>query len=323
MAKAAFCYCERLCACYGHAMRYTLDEIETFLAVMELGTITAAAARQNLSKSVISKRISDLEQTLGAALFRRNAGRITPTEAAERLDNRLRPALAALTAAAESAAWGGAGDDILRGKLSIAAPMSFGTLYLSPIIARFAAQHPELDLRIDYDDRARDLLHDGFDVAIRIGHLRDTALMQRKLCEDETVPCASPAYLDKHGRPATLADLADHQVIGYHHMSNAQLWALDDSVPPALHSRLALNNGEAMRDMAIEGLGLAILPGFLAASAIADGRLERILPDIKTRRLPIVVVWPPVTPIPPKLRRFIDHLSGELEHGQPWQISRV
>lgn len=302
-------------------MKYTLDEIETFLAVMELGTITAVAARLNLSKSVISKRISDLEATLGAALFRRNAGRITPTEAARRLDDRLRPALAELTAAAESAAWGGAHEDVLRGTLSIAAPMSFGTLHLSPIIARFAAQHPELELRIDYDDRARDLLRDGFDLAIRIGHLRDTALMQRKLCEDETIPCASPTYLDRHGRPQTLADLQDHEVIGYQHMSNTQLWAFEKDTPPPLQGRLSLNNGEAMRDMAIEGLGLAILPGFLATDPIAEGKLERILPHTQTRSLPIVAVWPPVSPMPPKLRRFIDHLVAELENGQPWNVA--
>ena len=299
-------------------MKYTLDEIETFLAVMELGTITAVATRLNLSKSVISKRISDLETTLGAALFRRNAGRISPTEAAQRLDDRLRPALAELTAAAESAAWGGAGDDVLRGTLSIAAPMSFGTLHLSPIIARFAAQHPKLEMRIDYDDRARDLFRDGFDLAIRIGNLRDTALMQRKLCEDETIPCASPAYLDRHGLPETLDHLGDHQVIGYQHMSNAQLWTFDNSTPPALHSRLTLNNGEAMRDMAIEGLGVAILPAFLAMAPIREGKLERILPNAQTRNLPIVAVWPPVSPMPQKLRQFIDYLIAELEHGKPW-----
>lgn len=300
-------------------MRYTLDEIETFLTVMELDTITAAAARLNLSKSVVSKRVSDLELELGVALFRRNAGRIAPTEAALRLDDRLRPILAELTAAAESAAWGGTREETLRGTLSIAAPMSFGTLYLSPIIARFAAQHPELDLRIDYDDRARDLTRDGFDIAIRIGQLRDTALMQRKLCEDEAIPCASPAYMEQHGRPTAITDLGHHQVIGYHHMSNALLWALGKEVPPALDSRITLNNGEAMRDMAIGGLGLAILPGFIAAPAIADGRLERILPGIDTRRLPIAAVWPPITPMPPKLRRFIDHLLHELEDGRPWR----
>lgn len=300
-------------------MRYTLDEIETFLTVMELETITAAADRLNLSKSVISKRISDLEVALGAALFRRHAGRITPTEAAMRLDERMRPALADLTAAAESAAWGSTGSDTLRGTLSIAAPMSFGTLYLSPIIARFATQHPDLDLRIDYDDRARDLLRDGFDIAIRIGRMRDTALMQRKLCEDEAIACASPAWLDQHGRPETLADLADQKVIGYHHMSNAQLWQFGGAVPPALSSRMTLNNGEAMRDMAIEGLGPVILPGFIAKPAIATGRLEQILPTLKSRSLPIVAVWPPVTPMPTKLRRFIDHLLHELDDGQLWQ----
>ncbi|RLJ41342.1 LysR family transcriptional regulator [Litoreibacter meonggei] len=302
-------------------MRYTLDEIETFLAVMELGTITAAAARLNLSKSVISKRVSDLELTLGAALFRRNAGRITPTETARRLDDKMRPALADLATAVESAAWGGPSDDTLRGTLSIAAPMSFGTLYLSPIIARFAAKHPELDLRIDYDDRARDLLRDGFDIGIRIGDLRDTALMQRKLCEDETIPCASPEYLNRHGRPNDISDLKDHQVIGYQHMSNAKLWTLDDKTPPALTSRIEVNNGEAMRDMAIEGLGIAILPAFLVAKTIAKGELERVLPKFKTRHLPIVAVWPPVAPLPPKLRRFVDHLAVELSNGRPWQVS--
>ncbi len=304
-------------------MRYTLDEIETFLAVMELGTITAAAARMNLSKSVISKRVSDLELTLGAALFRRNAGRITPTETALRLDARLRPALADLTRATESAAWGGTGDDSLRGTLAISAPMSFGTLHLSPIIARFAARHPGLDLRVDYDDRARDLLRDGFDIAIRIGHLRDTALMQRKLCEDVAIPCASPAYLEKHGRPQTMADLAGHQIIGYNHVANAQLWQLGDQVAPALRSRITLNNGEALRDMAMAGLGLAILPGFIVAPAIATGTLERILPTIKARPLPIVAVWPPTNPTPPKLRHFIDHLLVALEGGQPWQAGAV
>ena len=196
--------------------------------------------------------------------------------------------------------------------------MSFGTLHLSPIIARFAAQHPKLEMRIDYDDRARDLFRDGFDLAIRIGNLRDTALMQRKLCEDETIPCASPAYLDRHGRPETLDHLGDHQVIGYQHMSNAQLWTFDNSTPPALRSRLTLNNGEAMRDMAIEGLGVAILPAFLAMAPIREGKLERILPDAQTRNLPIVAVWPPVSPMPQKLRQFIDYLIAELEHGKPW-----
>jgi DNA-binding transcriptional LysR family regulator len=302
-------------------MRYSLDEIETFLAVMELGTVTGAAVRLNLSKSVISKRITDFETAVGAALFRRNAGRIVPTEAALRLAERLRPALADLHAAAESAAWSMDGATPLQGTLAIAAPMAFGTLHLTPILARFAAAHPALELRIDYDDRMRDLSREGFDIGIRIGEARDTALMQRKLCESRAIVVASPAYLDTHGAPETTADLNRHQVIGYSHMANAQLWQFRrggrfDAAPVA--GRLVLNNGEAIRDLAAAGLGLAILPDFVVTGALADGRLRQILADHETRTLPILAVWPPISPMPAKLRALIDYLAAELEGGKPW-----
>lgn len=302
-------------------MHYTLEEITTFLTVMELGTVTAAAARLNLSKSVVSKRISDFELTLGAALFRRNAGRITPTEAALRLANRLRPALAELNAAAESAAWGGDSPETLRGRLSIAAPMTFGTMYLSGIIARFALQHPDLELRIDYDDRARDLQRDGFDLGIRIGRTRDTALMQRKLCDDISIPCASPAFLDRYGRPSEPADLGGMPVIGYSYVSNSDTWQFrqgEEVITPAVRETVSVNNGEAMRDLAIAGIGLAYLPRFIVAAALADGRLERVLPDTEPQVIPIVAVWPPVQPMPTKLRRLIDHLATEFASGAPW-----
>lgn len=321
--KPVFGDCERRGGCYGAGMRYSLDDIETFLAVMELGTVTAAAARLNLSKSLISKRISDFEVTVGAALFRRNAGRITPTEAGLRLAERLRPALADLIAATESAGWSMDGAAPLRGTLAIAAPMSFGTMYMSPIIAGFAAAHPELELRVDYDDRARDLAREGFDIGIRIGDARDGALMARKLCEDRQFVVASPAYLARNGAPAGLADLRDHQVISYSHLPDSQLWQFRQGgrgVSPQVAGRLSLNNGEAMRDMAIAGVGLAMLPGFIVAPALADGQLIRVLPDIETRRLPIHAVWPPVSPVPAKLRAFIDHLAAALAGGAPWKI---
>lgn len=302
-------------------MRYSLDEIETFLTVMELGTVTAAAARLNLSKSVISKRISDFEMTVGAALFRRNAGRITPTEAALGLAERLRPALGELVAATESVAWGMDGAAPLRGTLAIAAPMSFGTLYLSPILARFAAAHPGLELRLDYDDRARDLSREGFDIGIRIGEARDGALKARKLCEARQVVVASPAYLNRHGSPRLPSDLRDHQVISYSHMPDSGLWQFIQggrAVSPQVTGRLTLNNGEAMRDMTIAGLGLAMLPDFIVARALRDGVLVQVMPEIETRRLPVMAVWPPVSPMPGKLRMLIDHLAAELAGGAPW-----
>lgn len=304
-------------------MRYSLDDIETFLAVMELGTVSAAAARMNLSKSVISKRISDFEAALATALFRRNAGRILPTDAALRLADRLRPALSGLRSAAESALQADATAP-LQGAMAISAPMSFGTLHLSPILARFALAHPQLELRIDYDDRARDLAREGFDLAIRIGDMRDAHLMQRKLCEDRLIACASPAYLARHGTPQALADLSDHQVIGYNHLPNAQLWQFRQGeryVSPQVRGRVTLNNGEAMRDMAIAGVGLAILPGFIVAAAMRSGTLVQVLPALPARPLPVHAVWPPVTPMPAKLRALVDHLAAELDGGRPWRDS--
>lgn len=302
-------------------MRHDLYQITTFLAVMELGTVTAAAARLNLSKSVISKRIGDFETALGAALFRRHAGRITPTEAALRLSERLRPALAELTAATESAAWAMDGAAPLRGSLSIAAPMSFGTMYLSTILARFAAAHPGLELRVDYDDRSHDLAREGFDIGIRVGDGADSALIARKLYEDYAVACASPDYLARHGRPETLADLRDHQVIGYSHLSDGRIWQFRQGgrlVSPNVAGRLILNNGEAMRDLAIAGLGLVMLPGFIAAQPLRDGRLVPILTEFETRPLPIMAVWPPVNPMPAKMRALIDELASALAGGAPW-----
>ena len=302
-------------------MRYTLDEIETFLAVMELGTVTAAAAHLNLSKSVVSKRVSDLERALQAALFLRNAGRVTPTEAALRLAEQLRPALGALIAATESASWGMDGTMQLRGRLSITAPMTFGTLFLSPILARFALAHPELDLRIDYDDRTRDLIRDGFDLAIRIGEARDNALIGRTLCTDEMIACASPGYLARHGHPASPADLTGHQVLSYSHVPDSHLWQFgsDGKLAPApVRSRLTLNNGEAMRDFALAGLGLAMLPGFIVTEPIATGELVPVLPNKLTRKMPVLALWPPISPMPAKLRALVDYLASELAGGRPW-----
>lgn len=304
---------------YGSPMKWTIDEIKTFLDVMETGTVSGAAARTNLSKSVVSKRISDLELALGAALFQRHAGRITPTETATELALRLRPVLAEMTNAVESAAWGMAG---LRGSLAISAPMSFGIRHLSPVLAEFARRHPDLEMVIDYDDRFVDLVRGGFDLAIRIGQMSDSGLIARKLCDDPRVVCASPDYVARRGAPTGLADLPEHKAIGYLNVQSTQIWQFADgagasaSVP--MRNRIAANNGEAMRDMAIAGLGIALLPMFIVHEALADGRLVGLLEELTPVSLPIAVVWPPVKPMPRKLRAIVDHLVEGFGSTPPW-----
>jgi len=303
----------------GRFMKWTIEEIRTFLDVMEAGTVSGAAARANLSKSVVSKRIADLEAALGTALFQRHAGRITPTETAEELAARLRPALVEITHTLESAAWGMAG---LRGVLSLTAPMTFGVRYLSPAMAEFARRHPDLEIVIDFDDRIIDLVRGRFDLAIRIGQLPDSGLIARRLCEDPRVVCASPDYIARRGAPNELADLVEHPSIGYLNVNSAQLWQFRDdkgdvvSVP--MQGRVSANNGVAMCDMAIAGLGVAILPLFIAHDALADGRLVRLLEYLTPVPLPISVVWPPVKPMPMKVRTLVDYLADTFGTAPPW-----
>ncbi|WP_111431753.1 LysR family transcriptional regulator [Rhodobacteraceae bacterium DSL-40] len=299
-------------------MKWTLNDIETFLAVIEAGSISGAAARANLAKSVVSKRVSAFEQALGTPLFTRHAGRIAPTDGALALAERLRPALAELVAAAEGAASGPRG---LRGRLAISAPMSFGIRHLGPVVADFAVAHPDLEIVLDYDDQITRLAPAGFDVAVRIGVLADSTLVARKLCEDRRAVVASPGYLAQHGALESPADLARHRAINYLNLRLGDVWSFPAEVPLPQPGRISTNNGEAIRDMALAGLGLALLPLFIVHDALGSGRLVQVLPELAPEPLPISAVWPPARPMPGKVRLFVDHLAGAFGGTPPWQVA--
>lgn len=297
-------------------MNWSIADIETFLAVLDAGSISGAAARADLSKSVVSKRISDFEANLGVPLFTRHAGRIAPTENAIALEQRLRPALAELIAATESVQ---GPQQELRGRLFIAAPMSFGIRHLGPVIAGFARAHPGLELVLDYDDQLTDMGRSGVDVGIRIGMMKDSSLMARRLCSDPRVLVASPDYLALHGQIESPADLARHPAIGYLNVRLSEIWPFGPDVPTPPVARITANSGEAIRDMAIGGLGIAALPLFIVHDALRDGRLQRLLPQLPQQPLPVSVVWPPIRPLPRKTRLFIDHLAAAFAETPPWQ----
>lgn len=296
-------------------MRWTINEIETFLVVIDAGSISGAAIRMDISKSVISKRISDFETALGTALFTRHAGRITPTDSALTLAELLRPALTQLVNATESAV-----SDFkeLRGRLSISAPMSFGIHHLGPIIASFARAHPALEIVLDYDDAMVDLARKGHDVGIRLGEMSDSTLLSRKLCEDRRAIVASPDYIERYGPLTDPAQLLEHATIRYLNRRIGDIWRFEPHVRPPRPSHLVTNNGEAMRDMVCAGLGIALLPMFIVHMDIEQGRLVQVLPDLRPHGLPIHVVWPPVKPMPQKLRFFINHLVESLGDTPPW-----
>jgi DNA-binding transcriptional LysR family regulator len=167
------------CASYQkQSLKWRFDDLVTFMSVVEAGSVTSAATRLNLSKSVVSKRISDLEAALRIELFHRSTGSVRPTELAHSYYEQIAPLVQGLVEATEGLC---DGNDSLKGRLRIISPVSFGTNFLSPVIAEFAKLHPELEIAIDYEAQPVNLTQAGYDLGIRIGDLKDSSLKARKL----------------------------------------------------------------------------------------------------------------------------------------------
>jgi DNA-binding transcriptional LysR family regulator len=301
-------------------MNCRFDDIVTFMRVVEAGSVSSAATRLNVSKSVISKRISDLEAALRVELFQRSPGNIRPTELAHSFYERVAPLIRGITEATEAVS---EQTDGLTGRLRVTAPISLGTNFLGPIIADFAKQHPELEIAVDYEDRLVNLTQAGYDLAIRIGHLKDSSLKARKLRDCARIVCCSPDYAANHRLPESLSDLALHACIDHAQVRTGDFWQFDEGggrpVSVMMRSRIVANNLEAMRDMAIAGLGLVLLPEYLAARPLKDGRLVPALFSATPRPDPISAVYPFTHHVSPKVRAFMDHLVAAFAPPLPWQ----
>lgn len=303
-------------------MRYRLDGIAAFLQVVDSGSISAAARRLNLSKSVVSKRITDLEAALGADLLHRSTRRIAPTDKGTAFYERARSIMRQLEEAAEEAT---DRSRELSGSLRITAPMSFGTMHLGPFLFSFTKEHPRLELALDFDDRIIDLLGENYDLAIRIARLPDSSLVARKLAVSRRLVCCSPAYVEQFGAPRSLEDLAARDCIGYANAPPGRLWKFEPSKPGdkvravSPRSRIVVNNGEAMRDAAIAGLGVAVLPLFIAAPALRTGELVDVMPGARPLADYIYAVHPPARHLPQRVRAIIDHLVRACSDPPPWE----
>ena len=302
-------------------MTWRFDDLLTFLRVVEAGGVTAAATELNVSKSVVSKRISDLEEALGVQLLRRSTRAVTPTEQGCAFYERMREALRGVDEAIDSAADCQGG---LTGRLRVTAPMSFGTLYLGRILAEFARAHSQIEFSLDLDDRVLDVIGGGYDLAVRIGRLHDSSLMVRKLGVSRRVVCCSPAYGREKRLPRTLEELSGHDCIHYANVHANRLWQF---LPPSgrkprtvmTRSRFIANNGEAIRDAALAGLGLAVLPLFIVADDLRSGRLLHVLPNEQPVPDTMYAVYAPTRYLPRRVRFLIDHLMAACGHPPPWE----
>jgi DNA-binding transcriptional LysR family regulator len=296
-----------------------LDGVQAFVAIAEAGSISEAARRLSLSKSVVSERLAELERSLGARLAQRTTRKMSLTEDGLALLERGRRILReAEDASAEIAERRGA----LVGPLRISAPVSFGVLHLGSALYRFLDANPGIQLSLDLDDRFVDAETDGYDAVVRHGPVRDSRLVALRLASSARFLVASPAYLARNGHPRTLAELRDHRGIVY---SNRDAdWRFPGPngaavVRPA--AALRVNNGLMMRDAALAGLGIALLPSFIVHDALASGALRIVDPGRKPEGAEVYIAYPVSRRNSAKVRAMTEHLRGAFGNPPYWEAA--
>ena len=297
-----------------------------FARVVEAKTFTAAADRLGWSKSVVSRRIADLEDRLGVRLLNRSTRRLSLTEPGRSYYERCTSILNQIeeTEAAVSSL-----NLEPRGQLRVNAPLSFTLRHLSCQLAEFLRRYPDVSIDLVLNDRMVDLIDEGYDVAVRIGVLQDSALIARRLAPLRRIFCASPAYLRTQGTPATPDDLSGQDVHLYSNSPQPDLVRMrrkDDGTfaPVRLSGRLRANNGDVLTQVAADGLGIVLSPTFLVSQEITSGRLVPVLTEFEIEDQGAVhAVYPHNRHLSAKVRAFVDFLAQQFGPEPPWdqQIS--
>lgn len=294
-----------------------LDAIRAFVEVVETGGFSRAAGRIGVSTSLISRRVSGLEAELGARLLVRTTRGVSPTEAGLDFKLRAERILADLEDAREAVAESG---HALVGTLRVALPLSFGLRHVQPLLTELALEHPRLKIEASYADAVVDLVADRFDAAVRLGVLADSSLVARRIAPIHAALAASPSYLARRSRPTALADLADHDAVLQTGMRQGEAWRFEDgkrTITVRPEPRFRADNGQAVLQAAIAGLGIALLPTFLLADAIEAGSLEPLQLGQPAGDAALYVVRPP-GPASAKVRVFIDRMAERFGGEPSW-----
>ncbi|WP_296178885.1 LysR family transcriptional regulator [Pseudomonas sp. UBA1879] len=295
-----------------------MDRIEcmrAFVATVGANGFAAAARALDVPRSKVSKQIQALEEAIGVQLLQRTTRSLHLTEAGAEYYDACRDVIAALDEA-EQRARTGMGE--IRGVLRVNAPMSFGLSRLGPLIPRFNALHPNVELQVVLSDQQVDPVKGGFDVTIRIASLPDSSLVARSLAPAPRLMVASPGYLAKHGAPQTPKDLANHPFLSYGYLQSGislQLCNGKETQRVTVSGPLHANNGDILAQAAVGGMGIALLPNFIVERAVAEGRLQAVLTDWQAPAISVNAVYPSARRVPLKTRAFIDFLVAELALG--------
>lgn len=295
--------------------------LEAFATVVDEAGFAAAARKAGVSRSAVNRLVIQLEDDLGIQLLNRTTRQVSPTAEGRAFYDRARQILSDLAEAERDV---GAAREEAIGRLRIAAPMTFGTMHLGPAVADFMAAHPKVEIDLHLNDRRVDIVAEGFDLALRIAEpVEDSTFVDLRICETRRVLCAAPGLLRDGGAPEKPADLRDLPCLHYGAGEDSATWRLTGPDGPArvrLRPVLTANNGEVLRDAAVRGLGVCLLPTFIAGAELQAGRLITVLPDFPPSTLILAAVYPPSRHLSVKLRQFTDFLVARFGARPYWDL---
>jgi DNA-binding transcriptional LysR family regulator len=289
------------------------ESMKAFTRVVEAGGFAAAARQLGLSRSSVNKLVINLEDQLQTQLLHRTTRQVAPTDAGRAFYARciniladLEEAELALTRLHQEP----------QGTLRINAPMTFGTLHLAPIVADFVAQHPDLHVELSLNDRIIDPIEEGFDVTVRIAQAPTVAsLIVHHLVPMPIVLCAAPAYLAAWGTPTQPQDLKHHACLHYGHIAQGNSWTLveaENTHHVKIQGPLCCNNGEVLREAALAGVGIVMLPMFIVGKDLQAGTLQQILGDYAPPQIDVYALYPINRHLSAKVKVWIEFLQRQL-----------
>lgn len=298
-----------------------LAALRAFVEVVDAAGFAAAARRLGQSRSAVNRLVLNLEAGLGTQLLTRTTRRVSPTPSGAAFHARAKAILAEL----EEAEWSLVErEGEARGELRINAPMSFGTMHLAPLLGAFMARHPAIRIELELDDRFVDIVEGGYDLAVRIAAPReDTTFVDHRIAEIRRVVCAAPDYLARAGTPRHPRDLRAHSCLHYGNLSSGHFWPLesaDGTQGVHVTGVLSANNAESLRDAALAGLGVALLPTFVVGRELQEGRLVTILEDFRPPELWLAVIYPPRRHLSRRIRLFTDFMIERFGGRPYWDL---
>jgi len=295
-----------------------LTSMSVFVKVVAHHSFAAAAREMGLSRAGVSKHVLELEQSLGARLLNRNTRRLSLTEVGAVVHERYARILEEIDEVERSA---GALQTTPKGMLRISAPISIGLTHLAAVTADYMARYPEVSIDMVLNDRAVDLIEEGFDAAIRIGHLTDSTLIARRIAPVHFVLCSSPNYLANRGTPQRPSDLQHHNCVVYSLREGHGEWRFtgpDGEEAVLISGRLKANNGNFLRVAVIKGEGIGLAPTFLVGEDLTAGRLVPLMPDYTPVESDLTVVYPHRRQLSAKVRSFVDFLAARFAGEPEW-----